>query len=77
MQTGKDHQREIAARLEMAAARTRQDLDDGAIQKIREGIDHLLTLREAMRRVPLSNAEGPPPAFDPALPRARSEERGS
>lgn len=69
MQIGNDHEREIEARLDMAVARTEQKLDDGAIQEIRRGIGHLLTLREAMRRVPLTNADEPPPAFDPALPR--------
>jgi hypothetical protein len=58
---------EIEARLQMAVARTAQNLSDTDLSMIRKQIARSLELRAGLRSVVLENHDEPEHGFDPAV----------
>ena len=58
---------EIEARVQMAVARTAQDLSDSDLSMIRKQIARSLELRAGLRSVDLENYDEPEHGFDPAV----------
>jgi hypothetical protein len=63
----KNHDEEIEARLNTAAARAHRQLTSEELTLVRKRIEQDLDQREEMRTLPLVNGDAPDSGFDPRV----------